>query len=86
METKYSHDGRCDGKSTRTFSAPSPQRVVIPRESTKLTFTLKQRLCGPMKSHIGAKLGFVARWFYGWLWTDDPYFARVDFELRKKGL
>jgi hypothetical protein len=58
----------------------------LPSKPTMLTFTLKQRLFGPMRSHTGQKLGIISRLCYNWLYTDDPYFVRVDQELRMKGL
>lgn len=57
----------------------------LPDKPTKLTFTLKQRLFGPMYSHAGKKLGLIERLFYNWFFTDDPYFERVDEELKRKG-
>lgn len=39
-----------------------------------------------MHSHTGERLGFGCRLIYGWLYTDDPYFDRVDAELKFKGI
>jgi hypothetical protein len=39
-----------------------------------------------MHSHHGEKLGILGRLCYGWLYTDDPYYERVDQELKEKGL
>lgn len=58
----------------------------LPSKPTKLTFTLKQRIFGPMHSHAGEKLGIIGRLFYNWWFTDDPYYVRVDEELKQKGL
>ena len=60
--------------------------LSLPTEPTKLTFTLKQRIFGPMYSHTGKKLGFVERLLYGWFITDDPYWVRVDEELKQGGI
>ena len=58
----------------------------LPEKPTKLTFTLKQRVFGPMRSHTGQRIGPIGRLFYGWFYTDDQYFARVDAELKFKGM
>ena len=60
--------------------------LALPDKPTALSFRLKQRLLGPMTSHTGCRLGFLGRLVYGWLITDDPYFVRVDQELKEKGL
>lgn len=68
------------------WNMPFPQWWLdLPSKPTKLTFTVKQRLFGPMHSHAGRRLGIVGRLCYNWLFTDDPYFVRVDEELRAKG-
>ena len=35
----------------------------------------------PRYSCEGARLNNVQRLTFGWLWTDDPQFARVDMQL-----
>ncbi|MEY2665172.1 MAG: hypothetical protein RLZZ480_277 [Candidatus Parcubacteria bacterium] len=54
--------------------------------SQKRTFSLFQRLFGPIEDRDGVKMGFLSRLTYEWFWTDDPYFVRVDMELKEKGL
>ena len=85
--------------STLTFgSSPKPTSVghwmfpedyrwwlKLPEVATPKRFALKQRLIGPLEGRDGKTLGFLARVTYEWLWTDDPYFIRVDEELRAKG-
>lgn len=61
-------------------------RTEYTTEQTPQKYTLAKRLWGPMYSHLGVRLGIVGRLLYGWLYTDDPYFASVDKELRDKGL
>ncbi len=69
------------------WQMPTPEWWLdLPDKPTKLTFTLKQRLFGPMRSHTGKRLGLVGRLLYNWFFTDDPYFVRVDEELKRKGL
>ena len=58
----------------------------LPARPTPRKFTTTERLFGPMYSHLGLRLGIVGRLLYGWFYTDDPYFDRVDQELRDKGL
>ncbi len=57
-----------------------------PTSSTHIKVSLIKRIWGPMYSHRGYRLGIVGRLLYGWLYTDDPYFERVDQELKEKGL
>ncbi len=58
----------------------------LPELPTPRKFAISQRLFGPMNSHLGLRLGIVGRLFYGWFYTDDPYYERVDQELKEKGL
>ena len=60
--------------------------LTLPSEPTHQEFSLHERLFGPMYSHIGDRLGLFSRLLYGWVITDDPYFDRVDQELKWKGL
>lgn len=74
-------------QATLKLMFPFPQWwLSLPERPMHLTFTLKQRFFGPMRSHSGQYLGFIGRCFYGWLFTDDPYFDRVDAELKFKGI
>ena len=74
-------------EARRQWSAPFPLWwLSLPAQSTPMHFSLKQRLFGPMHSHTGKRLGFLGRWLYGWFYTDDPYFDRVDAELTFKGI
>jgi hypothetical protein len=61
------------------------KRSYIPRHATPLSFTLGQRIFGPMYSHRNERLGLFGRLTYGWLYTDDPYFGALDDELREQG-
>ena len=70
----------------RTRSRSFKWWLALPDKPTTLSFRLKQRLLGPMTSHTGRRLGFLGRLVYGWLVSDDPYFVRVDQELKEKGL
>jgi hypothetical protein len=60
--------------------------LTLPEHPTKLSFTLEQRLFGPMYSHTGTRLGLIGRLLYNWFYTDDPYYDRVDAELKFKGI
>ena len=57
-----------------------------PDRPTPKKFTLKQRIFGPMRSHTNRELGLCGRLLYGWLFTADLYYVRVDQELKEKGL
>lgn len=87
MEQYYSNHPESPRKSgSWTFPAPPKWWLDLPETSTQLTFTVKRRVFGPMASHQGVILGLAGRLFYDWFYTDDFYFARVDYELKGKGL
>jgi hypothetical protein len=56
-----------------------------PSSPTPQQFSLKQRIVGPMSSHTNISLGLIGRLCYGWLYTDDLYYVRVDEELKENG-
>jgi hypothetical protein len=60
--------------------------LSYPRAATPWKYSLRQRIFGPLYSHTGVKLGLLSRMLYGWLYTDDLYYVRVDQELREMGL
>ncbi len=68
------------------LTVPYRYWLEYPDQPTSKTYTLRQRIFGPMCSHTGRKLGILGRLCYDWLFTDDLYFERVDQELKEKGL
>lgn len=42
-------------------------------------------LGAPRQSQANKPLNFFGRLTCGWLWTDDPRYAEIDEELKRKG-
>jgi hypothetical protein len=53
----------------------------LPKEATPRSFSLRQRLFGPIIDRGGSRLGFFSRLSYEWLISDDPYYVRLDNEI-----
>ncbi len=41
--------------------------------------------CGEQYTPYGNRLGLFGRLTYGWLWTDDPRYGEIDYELELSG-
>lgn len=60
--------------------------LELAQKPSPRSFSLWRRVWGPIKDRRGSRLSFVSRLFYEWFVTDDPYYVRVDEELREKGI
>jgi len=58
----------------------------LPTEVSPRTFKFTERLFGPVLDRSDKKLSLLLRLTYEWFWTDDPYYTRVDEELKENRL